>query len=123
VVVSVTNSDEGETLDTAGGDGDEDSTVYETGDPIARESGPRFVSVTSEVWSIEQELIRSGELPEDTNRAIPLRDHSEHGDDVTVEELEHRLTEEGNTEHPNKNRIAYLNKRLTTLRTPEENDP
>jgi hypothetical protein len=105
------HSGPGETLPDAD---EEEEHSYELRDelPTARPSGRRFISADSEKWTIEQNLVREGRLGGEHNRSIPLRDHAEHGDNADRDELRRRLRLEGETEHPNKSRIAYLTLRL-----------
>lgn len=93
-------------------DGDEHSYELREDLPTARPSGRRFVSVDSDKWTIEQKLVREDRIGDEHNRSIPLQDHAEHGDDAGRDELRRRLRLEGETDYPNKSRIAYLTLRL-----------
>jgi len=107
----------GERLPTdPNGASDDEEPAYDPGPPLDRDTGPRFLSTDSETWHVEQELARGRELPEDANRAIPLKDHHEHGDGADADELRERVRHEAERDHTNKKRVAHLNERIGRMR-------
>jgi len=88
-------------------------TDTDTRNPLARSAGRRF-SGDESILRLERELVADGVTLE--NRAIPIRDHAECGDDINAEEIQRRINEETDKEHPNRNRIGYLNERLEAER-------
>jgi len=88
---------------------DSENTDTDARDPLTRPAGRRFTGDKS-ILDTERELVADG--VELDNRAIPVKDHAECGDDIDEAEIRARVNEEADKENPNRNRIAYLNQRL-----------
>lgn len=81
-------------------------------DPLDRPAGRRFTG-NQTILDAEAELAADGvDLP---NRAIPIADHAELGDELSAEDIRARIDAEADKDQPNRNRIGYLNHRLEGL--------